>query len=140
MNANANKNSDLFKALKGGGSNFGIVTRFDMETIDIGLIWGGLVAYEATTASTEHFVHTYQNWTDHIEDYVDGSVIVFWSYDPIVGGDIIIVAYEDLAGIVAPPAFSEFLSIDPNLILSSSMRVATHKNLADELEIADGYR
>ncbi|PYI05444.1 6-hydroxy-D-nicotine oxidase [Aspergillus sclerotiicarbonarius CBS 121057] len=32
INANANENSDLYRALKGGGSNFGIVTRFDLET------------------------------------------------------------------------------------------------------------
>ncbi|KAJ6020376.1 6-hydroxy-D-nicotine oxidase [Penicillium herquei] len=32
INANAKENTDLFRALKGGGSNFGIVTRFDLET------------------------------------------------------------------------------------------------------------
>ncbi|KAL3264517.1 hypothetical protein ABHI18_000732 [Aspergillus niger] len=32
VNANRNENSDLYRALKGGGSNFGIVTRFDLET------------------------------------------------------------------------------------------------------------
>ncbi|OKL57121.1 hypothetical protein UA08_07505 [Talaromyces atroroseus] len=32
VNANANENAELYRALKGGGSNFGIVTRFDLET------------------------------------------------------------------------------------------------------------
>ncbi|KAL4905011.1 hypothetical protein BDW74DRAFT_185452 [Aspergillus multicolor] len=32
INANANENPALYRALKGGGSNFGIVTRFDLET------------------------------------------------------------------------------------------------------------
>ncbi|KAF2198782.1 FAD-binding domain-containing protein [Delitschia confertaspora ATCC 74209] len=32
VNANADENPDLFQALKGGGPNFGIVTRFDIET------------------------------------------------------------------------------------------------------------
>ena len=32
INANASSHADLWRALKGGGSNFGIVTRFDMET------------------------------------------------------------------------------------------------------------
>lgn len=32
---------DLFWALKGGSSNFGIVTRFDVETIKSPKIWGG---------------------------------------------------------------------------------------------------
>ncbi|KAJ5914076.1 6-hydroxy-D-nicotine oxidase [Penicillium tannophilum] len=32
VNANAKEHADLYRALKGGGSNFGIVTRFDLET------------------------------------------------------------------------------------------------------------
>ncbi|KAJ5092888.1 hypothetical protein N7456_008749 [Penicillium angulare] len=32
INANSKENSDLYRSLKGGGSNFGIVTRFDLET------------------------------------------------------------------------------------------------------------
>ncbi|KAL4938597.1 hypothetical protein BDV06DRAFT_231653 [Aspergillus oleicola] len=32
INANTTENLDLFRALKGGGSNFGIVTRFDIRT------------------------------------------------------------------------------------------------------------
>lgn len=33
VQANKGENADLFKALKGGGSNFGIVTRFDVEAM-----------------------------------------------------------------------------------------------------------
>ncbi|PYI28057.1 hypothetical protein BP00DRAFT_403651 [Aspergillus indologenus CBS 114.80] len=32
VDANAHENPDLYRALKGGGTNFGIVTRFDLET------------------------------------------------------------------------------------------------------------
>ncbi|KAI1392017.1 FAD-binding domain-containing protein [Hypoxylon trugodes] len=38
-NANTNENTDLFWALKGGGSNFGIVTRYDLYTIPVRDIW-----------------------------------------------------------------------------------------------------
>ncbi|KAE8411403.1 6-hydroxy-D-nicotine oxidase [Aspergillus pseudocaelatus] len=31
INANANENADLHRVLKGGGSNYGIITRFDLE-------------------------------------------------------------------------------------------------------------
>ncbi|KAH8893881.1 FAD binding domain-containing protein [Thozetella sp. PMI_491] len=45
VNANANENADLFRALKGGGNNFGVVTRFDMRTFAAapGGIYGGLI-------------------------------------------------------------------------------------------------
>jgi hypothetical protein len=46
-NANADSHPDLFWALRGGGGNFGIVTRFDLETYPIDLVWGGteLIAF-----------------------------------------------------------------------------------------------
>ena len=43
-NANAEQNPDLFKALKGGSANFGIVTRFDMQAFEVPELWGGLVS------------------------------------------------------------------------------------------------
>lgn len=43
-NANAEQNPDLFKALKGGSANFGIVTRFDMQAFEAPELWGGLVS------------------------------------------------------------------------------------------------
>lgn len=136
VNANADENSDLFKALKGGGSNFGVVTRFDMQAFDVGLFWGGLVTYSANVG--DQFVNAYHNWTNNIENYVNGSVIPFWSSVPDSDDDVIMLAYEDITGIEAPPAFAEFMAIDQ--MTGSTMRIGTHKSLTDELEIASGYR
>lgn len=41
VQANKHEHEDLFWALKGGSSNFGIVTRFDVETVRSPVIWGG---------------------------------------------------------------------------------------------------
>lgn len=38
---------DLFWALKGGGNNFGIVTKFTLKTFPQGQVWGGLITYTA---------------------------------------------------------------------------------------------
>ncbi|KAG8527849.1 uncharacterized protein KY384_006765 [Bacidia gigantensis] len=43
VNANISSNPRLFKALKGGGNNFGVITRFDFKTFEQGAIWGGFV-------------------------------------------------------------------------------------------------
>ena len=40
VNANATQNIDLYKALKGGSNNFGIVTRLDMRLFPQGKFWG----------------------------------------------------------------------------------------------------
>ncbi|KXL50774.1 hypothetical protein M433DRAFT_61160 [Acidomyces richmondensis BFW] len=37
--------SDLYWALRGGGNNFGLVTRFDLYTFPQGLMWGGALTY-----------------------------------------------------------------------------------------------
>ncbi|TGJ84265.1 hypothetical protein E0Z10_g4482 [Xylaria hypoxylon] len=45
INANATSNSRLFRALKGGQNNFGIVTRFDLITYPQPKFWGGAIQY-----------------------------------------------------------------------------------------------
>jgi len=54
VNANINQNLGLFKALKGGSNNFGIVTRFDLKTFPQGKLWGGFVM-NSINSSTEQF-------------------------------------------------------------------------------------
>ncbi|KAL4882704.1 hypothetical protein BJY04DRAFT_206913 [Aspergillus karnatakaensis] len=49
VEVNKDSHSDLFWALKGGSSNFGIVTRFDMQTIKSTKVWAG-----SYTVSEEH--------------------------------------------------------------------------------------
>ena len=46
VNASADSNADLYWALKGGSSNFGIVTRFTMTTLSITQLYGGLAVYQ----------------------------------------------------------------------------------------------
>ncbi|KAL6706116.1 hypothetical protein ACN47E_006032 [Coniothyrium glycines] len=46
VNANSTSNIDLYRALRGGGNNFGIVTRFDMKTSPIHNIWFSLFTFD----------------------------------------------------------------------------------------------
>ncbi|KAE8445079.1 hypothetical protein EG329_013794 [Mollisiaceae sp. DMI_Dod_QoI] len=41
INANQTSSPDLYWALRGGGNNFGIVTKFDLEIHPQGLVWAG---------------------------------------------------------------------------------------------------
>lgn len=123
--------------LKGGsGTNFGIITRFDVQAFKAGNLWGGTMIYPKSV-SKQH-IDAYHAWTNNVNEYPEGSSIIFWSYIPDVKDIVIIAAYEDTAGNVAPPGFDQFMAI-PNSI-ASTMRIASHKELTDELEQPSGYR
>ncbi|KAL8869526.1 MAG: hypothetical protein Q9198_007860, partial [Flavoplaca austrocitrina] len=49
--ASAQRHTDLFKALRGGGNNFGIVTQFILRTFKQGNIWGGFVVHPPNTTT-----------------------------------------------------------------------------------------
>lgn len=135
VNANAEENSDLHQALKGGSANFGIVTRFDMQGFKAGNLWGGTMMYPKSL--TQQHIEAYHAWTDNVENYPEGSSIVFWSYLPALEDIVILAAYEDTAGNEAPAGFDMFMAI-PNATVTT-MRIASHKELVDELEQPAGY-
>lgn len=53
VDAGADVNSDLWRSLKGGANNFGIVTRYDMVTFPQGPLWGGFVYYDPPNFSSQ---------------------------------------------------------------------------------------
>ncbi|GAA3867613.1 FAD-binding oxidoreductase [Leifsonia kafniensis] len=48
--ANAEKNADLFWALRGGGGNFGVVTSLEFQLHPVKMIYGGVVIFSAEHA------------------------------------------------------------------------------------------
>ncbi|OTB15927.1 hypothetical protein K445DRAFT_317556 [Daldinia sp. EC12] len=59
-NANSSVNPDLFWALKGGGPNFGIVTRFDLYTVPVRGIWYQASIYSVDQADA--ILEAYAKW------------------------------------------------------------------------------
>lgn len=59
VNANANTNPDLWRALRGGSNNFGAVTQFTMRTFDQGDFWGGFIGIDISTVDRQ-----FQAFTD----------------------------------------------------------------------------
>ncbi len=48
VRASADENADLFWAIRGGGGNFGVVTRFELALHEVPSVYGGPIFYPAT--------------------------------------------------------------------------------------------
>ncbi|KAF2762606.1 FAD binding domain-containing protein [Pseudovirgaria hyperparasitica] len=79
INANATSNDDLWRALKGGSSNFGVVTRFDLEAFP-----ARNLTYGQKTMSTEYeeeFVQAVFEFVERSEEHVNDALVPYYSYD-----------------------------------------------------------
>jgi FAD/FMN-containing dehydrogenase len=56
LRADADTNPDLFWAIRGGGGNFGVATRFQYRLVDLPGIVGGMLFLPATTETIERYV------------------------------------------------------------------------------------
>jgi len=64
--ASATENQDLFWGVRGGGGNFGIVTRFEYKVHPIGPVLGGMVIHPFSKA--REVLHFYREFTKHGPD------------------------------------------------------------------------
>lgn len=78
INANKTSHEDLWRALKGGGNNFGIVTRFDMEAFPSPVMY-----YDMRTLDFEYadaVLDTAVTFAKHNQSLSDNALITYISY------------------------------------------------------------
>lgn len=66
--ASATRNSDLFRALKGGGNLFGIVTTYVLQTYRQGNIYGGNLVYLRSPATDAKLLRAVRDFTEYNDD------------------------------------------------------------------------
>ncbi|OJJ62434.1 hypothetical protein ASPSYDRAFT_142902 [Aspergillus sydowii CBS 593.65] len=106
VNANAHENPDLFWALKGGGSNFGIVTKIEMATIP-NKIWAQATVYPPT--AYDQLMKALMQYHDTIE--TDDQATLIWHHT----NQAILLVYVYCSPIEKPAAFAPFYDI-PSLM------------------------
>lgn len=143
VDANATQNADLWRALKGGSGNLGLVTRFDMDAIAFADpsgatdIWGGLVSYDAAAAG-DAVVDALVAFVDGVESDHNSSCLVLWAYAPELGGGTTLMAsLDNTANVAYAPAFDGYLSAPG--VLSTTLRSAPMPELSAELGTAQPY-
>ncbi|KAI3316840.1 FAD-binding domain-containing protein [Xylariaceae sp. AK1471] len=137
VNANEISNPDLFRALKGGGNNFGVVTRIDFKTVNIVDVRGGhlfqsenyvesiLTAIANIAAAKEYDVHT-----SIVTSCIFNSTSKEWT--------ILSVPIYTLPEF-NPPVYNELFSI-PNITSESTASIVNISTLTAEPPIAQVYQ
>ncbi len=110
QNANAKSNSDLFWALKGGSSNFGIITRFDVQTFKSPKIWAGL--HVVAEPYIPQFIAAIANYSaSGINDPLSGLVPAVVAGSPGSPNVGVAIIFYDSATIAYPDCFKPFTDI-----------------------------
>jgi hypothetical protein len=108
VNANKDGHPDLLRALKGGWANFGIVTRFDLETFPAGPVWGGIRASDVSQG--ELIADAMVNFTTNNYKNPDSAFLINWTYNPAMFTDILLAqVMMNTAGVERAPAFDQAL-------------------------------
>ncbi|KAF2430559.1 FAD-binding domain-containing protein [Tothia fuscella] len=121
VQANPKVNTDLYKALKGGNNNFGIVTRFDLEAFQQGKIWGGGILHAAKDPTTLSWFTNFAN-----SSLTDLDSMVMYSTVPLFGqwmsGGLVTYAKN----VTDPSSFRDFY----NTSLFSTASITTYNQIA----------
>ncbi|KAB8299324.1 hypothetical protein EYC80_001397 [Monilinia laxa] len=128
LNANAQQNSDLWLALKGGANNLGVVTRIDFYTFQQGDMWGGNILYDISTAEKQ--INALSDFTGNgtYDEYA--SLISTFVYQPAIGPLIAnnLIYTKPVAN---PPIYKPFTTIEPQYL--STMRISNTSDISAEL-------
>ena len=135
VNVNVDSYPDLYWALRGGGNNFGIVTRFDLETFEQGNMWGGMAFYPISANTS--ILAAFETFANNAPKDPDATLINAFAYADgqfIVGND-----YEYAKPVVNPPIFHELMAIES---FQSTLRITNLTDLVLELNTSNpsGFR
>lgn len=138
VNANQASNKDLFKALKGGGSNFGIVTRVDFAAVKQTEIWAGQIIIPGFPQTLESTLRATVDFTaqNNQNPNVGAQVVLTFSN----GTAVIVCSIASTDGTANPVALQGFNAIQPQI--SNTVKLRSLTDVVRELDTnqANGLR
>lgn len=133
VNANAQEHPDLWHALRGGGNNFGIVTRYDLRTFKQGPFWGGSVFYfpPSFPGQIEALVGELKKPDASAETHLMISIGYSVSFAQL-GGDLCMNQLYYTGPVENPPVLEPFATVQPQIDQLNTMRTLNLKDAAAE--------
>ncbi|KAI0196912.1 6-hydroxy-D-nicotine oxidase [Astrocystis sublimbata] len=129
VEANAATNSDLWRALKGGGTNFGIVTRFDMQTYPLIKTKYAVNVYDP--ADYVNILQATIRVQESMEDDPKIGLFVSFSAQSVTVG---LLYADELPEEITPKAFDPFLQLDSLLAQPVPWTSGTIKSLVNSIQ------
>ena len=129
LNVTASAHGDLFRALKGGSSNFGIVTSFSVRTFQLGGIWGGNMYYQAG-ATLDQQLQAFNDFAGNDDYDINAAVQMSISFSPSAGIVFVNQPFYSLPQ-VNPPALYPFTNIQPQLSNETALSTLAPFAIAD---------
>ena len=129
VEANKTANADLFRALKGGRSNFGVVTRVDIITHAQDTIWGGAIIYPLDTEDAQ--LKAFWDFKNSGSYDPHAQVELSFVYSGAMGGFFVSTNHWYGQHVENPPTFKRFQDIKPQM--TNTMRFETVDVFAKEL-------
>ncbi|KAJ4354293.1 uncharacterized protein N0V89_006027 [Didymosphaeria variabile] len=131
---NAQEYPDLFKALKGGGPNFGIVTRFDVEAMPaVDLAYGHNVV---SLDHSDEIVDNVLDFTENVAERPHDHMFVLYEHSPEMNGTIILSVTTNTQGDMNTTSFDGVREIPA---LSSSWDKMSLAVAANASQVSSGY-
>ncbi|KAI1436365.1 hypothetical protein GGR50DRAFT_693361 [Xylaria sp. CBS 124048] len=121
---------DLFRVLKGGGNNFGIVTAFTMATMPSSPIWGGYAVHTKDVLPAA--AKAIASFTANASEDRDSTLNFTVCYIPRLGGAAVVSICTNVAGVEKPRAFdqvAELPKLMDTLKTSTLQEVISHTSL-----------
>lgn len=144
INANASESADLWRALRGGGNNLGVVTRFDLRTFPQTSFWGGAVLYfpPSFPGQVDALVAELKKPDASDETHLMLSIGYSASYMQLGGTLCMNQVYHTGTSEAAPEVLDPFVKVSPQVEQLNSVRALTLKDAAGEQagQSADGVR
>ncbi|KAI1330298.1 FAD binding domain protein [Xylariaceae sp. FL0255] len=120
--ASAHENNDLWKALKGGGNNFGIVINFVFRTFPLGKIWAGDVLKNGSTTTIEDTANAFSSFIAN-PNY-DFNASAFVTYGFTASEAVLLTEYTYAAPVANASVFAGLLQV-PGEVLEDDTAVTT---------------
>lgn len=118
-NVNKTHSSDLFMALKGGSSNFGIVTRFDISAFEQDDVYRSTIVLPTSVTDT---VLTSIGWfTENSKDDPYSSMSVEFSFQTNSNDSHILADISDTKDLDNHPSLLPFINIQPKVSNSAGV-------------------